>query len=108
MQPVMLVILDGWGFVPDRRGNAIALARTPTFDMFERTYPFGYLQASGISVGLPWNEPGNSEVGHLALGTGRIIDQALSRIEKAIQNESFFKNPAFLRAFEHVKQRGSA
>jgi 2,3-bisphosphoglycerate-independent phosphoglycerate mutase len=81
MRPVILVILDGWGYNADRRGNAIALARTPTCNMLEQSFPFGYLQASGISVGLPWNEPGNSEVGHLALGTGRIIDQALTRIE---------------------------
>ena len=108
MKPVVLIILDGWGYSPEERGNAIVQARKPTFDMLERQYPFGYLQASGISVGLPWHEPGNSEVGHLALGTGRIKDQALERISKAIKSGEFYKNPALLKAAEHVRARNSA
>ncbi len=108
MQPVVLIVLDGWGYSAETRGNAIAQAKTPTFDRLEREYPFGYLQASGIAVGLPWQEAGNSEVGHLTLGAGRVIEQAVVRINRAIHDGSFFENKALVGAAEHVTKNASA
>jgi len=108
MKPVVLIVLDGWGYSAETRGNAIAQAQTPTFDYLERNYPFGYLQASGIAVGLPWQEPGNSEVGHLTLGAGRVIEQALPRINRSIKDGSFFSNPELIAAAEHTKKHQSS
>ncbi len=107
MTPVILVILDGWGINPEKRGNAIAQANTPTIDTIEKFYPAISLQASGIAVGLPWEESGNSEVGHLNLGAGRVVYQSLPRIVLAIRNGSFFKNPALLHAIEHSQKNKS-
>ncbi len=107
-KPVVLIILDGWGYTAERRGNAIAAARTPTLERIERFFPFTLLQASGISVGLPWNEPGNSEVGHMNMGTGSIRYQALTRISRSILDGSFFKNETLLGAAEHVRAAKSA
>jgi len=107
-KPVYLIILDGWGENPNLEGNAIAQANTPTIDKLMRHYPMTLLQASGISVGLPWDEMGNSEVGHLTLGAGRVIYQNLPRITLAIQDGSFFKNESLLAAVENVKKNGSA
>ena len=90
--PVYLIILDGWGENPNLEGNAIAQANTPTVDKLVRNYPQTLLQASGISVGLPWGEVGNSEVGHLTLGAGRVIYQSLPRITLSIQDGGFFTN----------------
>jgi 2,3-bisphosphoglycerate-independent phosphoglycerate mutase len=87
-----LVILDGWGYAPDGPGNAISLARTPTWDSLWAKYPHVLLEASGEAVGLPPGVMGNSEVGHLTLGSGRIVYQDLSRINRAIADESFFEN----------------
>ncbi|MFH0815026.1 MAG: 2,3-bisphosphoglycerate-independent phosphoglycerate mutase [Candidatus Falkowbacteria bacterium] len=101
---VALIILDGWGIAPPNDGNAIALAKTPYFDQLISRYPTRTLLASGEAVGLSWGEMGNSEVGHLNLGTGRIFYQNLPRIDKAISDKSFFENPQFLGAIEHVKQ----
>jgi len=107
-KPVFLIILDGWGENPSFEGNAISQANTPNIDRFTRFYPEVLLQASGISVGLPWGEMGNSEVGHLTIGAGRVIYQNLPRITLAIQDGSFFRNEAFLAAIEKVKQNQSA
>lgn len=107
-KPVYLIILDGWGENPNLEGNAIAQANTPTIDNISRHYPQTLLQASGISVGLPWGEMGNSEVGHLTLGAGRVIYQSLPRITLAIQDGSFFTNAGFLAAVENAKKNGSA
>ena len=107
-KPVYLIILDGWGENPNLEGNAIAQANTPTIDNIARHYPQTLLQASGISVGLPWGEVGNSEVGHLTLGAGRIIYQSLPRITLSIQDGSFFANKSFLAAAENVKKNKSA
>lgn len=104
---VILLILDGFGISLRTQGNAIAAARTPTFDYLEKNYPFASLKASGISVGLSWLEPGNSEVGHMAIGTGRILYQYLPRIIQAVRDGSFFKNKAFLGAVEHIKKNRS-
>jgi 2,3-bisphosphoglycerate-independent phosphoglycerate mutase len=97
---VALVILDGWGCAPPGPGNAVELARTPVFDRLWETYPHTTLVASGETVGLPAGQMGNSEVGHLTIGAGRRLDQDLSRINKAIEDGSFFENEALRAAFE--------
>ncbi|MFH1867036.1 MAG: 2,3-bisphosphoglycerate-independent phosphoglycerate mutase [Patescibacteria group bacterium] len=107
VKPVVLVILDGWGIAPPSRGNAITLARTPVFKKLINTYPTYSLQAGGEAAGLPWGEMGNSEVGHLTLGAGKILYQDLPRINKAISDRSFFTNPALVKACENVKEKGS-
>jgi 2,3-bisphosphoglycerate-independent phosphoglycerate mutase len=106
-RPLVLVVLDGWGLSNSTEGNPIREATLPTFDTLNRYYPMTTLQASGISVGLPWNTAGNSEVGHMTMGAGRVIYQNLPRISLAIQDESFFKNNVLLDAFETAKERGS-
>jgi len=78
--PFLLVILDGFGISLETEGNPVALAKTPALDLIERFFPFTTLQASGTAVGLPWGEPGNSEVGHLTMGAGRTIYHHLPRI----------------------------
>lgn len=104
---VALIVLDGWGISNNNQGNAIKQAHIPTVEKLNKFYPMTALQASGISVGLPWGEVGNSEVGHMALGAGKIIYQNLPRITLAIQDGSFFKNPAFLEAVKNVKDKKS-
>lgn len=106
-KPVVLLILDGWGIAPPSRGNAITLARTPVFNKLVNTYPTFTLQAGGEAVGLPWGEIGNSEVGHLTLGAGKILYQDLPRINKSIADRSFFSNKAFLDVCEQVKKSNS-
>lgn len=106
--PVVLVVLDGWGIAPPSIGNAISLANTPNYDSFLLNFPSFNIQASGESVGLPWGEMGNSEVGHLSLGSGKILYQNLPRITRAISDGSFIKNKAFLEAFEHVNKNSSS
>lgn len=108
LRPVVLVVLDGWGISGSERGNAILEAQTPNIDKVSRYYPHIAVQASGISVGLPWGEPGNSEVGHMTLGTGKVIYQSMPRITMAIQDGEFFKNQSFLRAIEHAKKNNSS
>jgi len=102
--PLLLIILDGWGLSAQRQGNAITQAYTPTTDFLTRNYPHLSLQASGISVGLNWGDVGNSEVGHLNLGAGRIVYQNLPKISLSIKDKSFFTNPALLEAVEHSKK----
>lgn len=106
--PVILVVLDGWGISNNSQGNAIKQANLPTIDKLNKFYPMTALQASGISVGLPWGECGNSEVGHMTLGAGKIIYQNLPRISLAIQDGSFFKNPALLQAINNAKNKKSS
>ena len=106
-RPVVLIVLDGWGLSNNIAGNPIREASLPTFDKLNRFYPMTSLQASGISVGLPWNTSGNSEVGHMTLGVGRVIYQNLPRIALAIQDGSFYKNEAIIAACTHVKEKGS-
>ncbi len=101
---VALIVLDGFGVAHESNGNAISLAKTPTLDYLVANFPSLTLQASGPLVGLPWGEMGNSEVGHLNIGAGRIVGQDLPRITLSIQNGDFFKNKAFLDAISHVKQ----
>ncbi|HDH04076.1 MAG TPA: 2,3-bisphosphoglycerate-independent phosphoglycerate mutase, partial [Candidatus Campbellbacteria bacterium] len=107
-KPVLLVILDGFGISPDRIGSPWEITKHPAFSEIEKFYPFTTLQASGIAVGLPWGKEGNSEVGHLTIGAGRIILNSLPRISTAINDGSFFANKAFLSATEHVKTNGSS
>ena len=96
---VALVILDGWGCAPPGPGNAVSLAETPNFDRLWAEYPHTTLKASGEAVGLPHGQMGNSEVGHLTIGSGRVLDQDLQRINRAIEDGSFFENPALKAAF---------
>jgi len=107
-KPIVLVVLDGWGVNTSIEGNAIANAKKPTIDHLKGNYPCIALQASGISVGLTWGEPGNSEVGHMTMGTGMILYQNLPRINLAIQNGTFFTNPVFQKAIDHCKKNNSA
>lgn len=104
---VVLIILDGWGIAPPSRSNAITLAKTPNFDQYLQVYPLFTLQASGGAVGLSWGEVGNSEVGHLNLGAGKIVLQNFPKITQSIWDKSFFSNPIFLKAIEHVKKNNS-
>jgi 2,3-bisphosphoglycerate-independent phosphoglycerate mutase len=97
---VALVILDGWGLAPPGPGNAIELADTPVFDKLWAEYPHATLEASGEAVGLPPGQMGNSEVGHLTIGSGRVLLQDLVRVNKSIADGSFFENPALLGAFQ--------
>jgi 2,3-bisphosphoglycerate-independent phosphoglycerate mutase len=92
VSPVVLVILDGWGYREDTRDNAIALAKTPVMDSLLKVYPHTLLNASGKAVGLPNGQMGNSEVGHLNLGAGRVVPQELVRISDAVEDGSIFKN----------------
>jgi 2,3-bisphosphoglycerate-independent phosphoglycerate mutase len=96
---VALVILDGWGCAPPGPGNAVELAATPNFDRLWRTYPHTTLDASGEAVGLPVGQMGNSEVGHLTIGSGRVLFQDLMRVNKAIADGSFFDNAVLKDAF---------
>jgi 2,3-bisphosphoglycerate-independent phosphoglycerate mutase len=105
--PVVLLVLDGWGVAPVSSGNAVALAKTPNIQRLLAEFPNSQLIASGESVGLPANEVGNTEVGHLTMGAGRIILQDLKRINVSIFNRSFFQNPAFLQAAQNTKARQS-
>ena len=104
---VALVILDGWGLAPPGPGNAVELADTPVFDRLWAGYPHTSLEAAGEPVGLPHGQMGNSEVGHLTLGSGRILFQDLMRINRAIEDGSFFENSALLGAVERAAARGS-
>src|SRR6202035_1175854 len=92
-RPFVLVILDGWGCNPDPHDNAIAAAHTPEIDALETRWPHPKVDASGEPVGLPAGQQGNSEVGHLTIGAGRLIFQPLTRINRAIADGSFFDNP---------------
>lgn len=105
---VALVILDGFGVAPASHGNAISNAKMPNLDYIVSSFPSLTLQASGPLVGLPWGEMGNSEVGHLNIGAGRIVGQDLPRITSAIQSGDFFKNPVLLEAIEHTKKNNSS
>src|SRR3989344_8018487 len=105
--PVVLVILDGWG-ISSSQDNVIKKTPLPTIEKLNKYYPLIALQSSGISVGLPWGEAGNSEVGHMTIGAGKIIYQNLPRISLAIQDGSFFRNEILLKAFHEAKKNDSA
>ena len=105
-QPVVLIVLDGWGYRAETEGNAIAMANTPTWDRLVSRYPRTLLAASGLRVGLPDGQMGNSEVGHLNLGAGRVVMQDIVRISQAIKDGSFFRLEPFVEACRRVKQSG--
>ncbi len=107
MRPVVLIVLDGWGLSPQKQGNAIAAAETPTMDYFMEHFPYFVLDASSESVGLTFGKLGNSEVGHMTLGTGQIVYQYLARITAAVRDGSFFSSPALLEACLHAKKHKS-
>jgi len=107
VKKICLVILDGWGIGKEDFSNAIYQADTPNIEKIKKYYPMTTLQASGISVGLPYNEAGNSEVGHLTLGTGQILYQYVVRISQSIKNKTFFQNPSLLEAYHHAKKNKS-
>src|SRR5215211_1538459 len=102
-RPVVLVVLDGWGYREETEGNAIRLASTPTWDRLWARAPRTLLEASGLRVGLPQGQMGNSEVGHLNLGAGRVVMQDLVRISKSVTDGEFYFNPALLGACKQVK-----
>ena len=101
-KPVCLIILDGWGQSEKRNGNAIMSARTPNMDYYKKVFPNTVLDASGEAVGLPEGQMGNSEVGHLNIGAGRVVYQELTRISKEIDNGDFFKNTALNSAMDNA------
>lgn len=106
-KPVVLIVLDGWGYREDSVHNAIAQAKKPFFDYLWKSYPHTLLEASGLAVGLPEGQMGNSEVGHTTIGAGKPADTDLVRIGKSIQTGEYEKNPAFQALFEHVKKHNS-
>ena len=105
---VILVILDGWGVGRPDFSNPIHTVNPQTFEFLKRNFPSGTLQASGISVGLPWGEEGNSEVGHLNMGVGRVVYQNYPKITLSIRNKTFFDNPALRNAFKHATANNSS
>lgn len=107
-KPTVLMILDGYGLNDNVQGNAVAQANTPVMDKLMTEYPFVRGNASGMAVGLPEGQMGNSEVGHLNMGAGRIVYQELTRITKEISDGTFFENPALLKAMENCKKNNSA
>ena len=106
--PVAIIILDGFGWRPEVEGNAVAQAKKPNFDRYYNEFPHTTLKASGLDVGLPDGQMGNSEVGHTNIGAGRIVYQSLTRIDKAILDGEFDTNPALNGAFNHVLENDSA
>lgn len=106
--PLALIIIDGWGYSPQREGNAINLATTPYYDELTENYPHTLLEASGTRVGLPAGVMGNSEVGHLNIGAGRVIRMDVSRVDYDIATGEFFRNEVLTAAMDGVKKRGKA
>ena len=107
-KPTVLMILDGYGLNDRHEGNAIYEAKTPVMDKLMAEYPFVKGNASGLAVGLPDGQMGNSEVGHMNMGAGRIVYQELTRITKEINDGDFFKNEALLAAMKNAKENDSA
>lgn len=107
-KPTLLAILDGFGLTNHVEGNAVAAANTPNIDKYVEMYPHTKIGASGMAVGLPDGQMGNSEVGHLNIGAGRIVYQSLTKITKSINDGDFFTNPALVKAVNNVKNNGGA
>ena len=106
LKPLVLIILDGWGYRAETKANAIALARKPTYDRFLRDFPNTLIHTSGPFVGLPEGQMGNSEVGHLNIGAGRVVHMDITRIDFMIQNGDFFSHPVLLDAVQHARVGG--
>src|SRR5881394_3632545 len=102
-KPLVLVILDGWGYRAETKANAIALARKPNYDRLLREYPNTLVHTSGRAVGLPDGQMGNSEVGHLNIGAGRVIYMDVTRIDLMITSGEFFRNPVLLDSMRHAR-----
>src|SRR3954468_12098375 len=103
-EPIVLTVLDGWGFRPAIEGNAIALARKPNYDRLLADFPNTLIQTSGPAVGLPEGQMGNSEVGHLNMGAGRIVHMDITRIDQAMADGAFYKNDLLLKAMAAGRQ----
>src|SRR6516164_7104596 len=106
-RPLLLIVMDGYGLNPRTEANAVALATKPNLDRIAREWPHTQLATSGLAVGLPEGQMGNSEVGHMNIGAGKRVLQDFTRVTAAIHDGSFFENPALLGAIQHVKSRGS-
>lgn len=106
-KPIILCILDGFGYRKEEHGNAVVKAKKPNLTAYMEKYPTTLIEASGMAVGLPKGQMGNSEVGHLNLGAGRIVYQSLTLINKAVEDGTFFNNKSYLNAIEHVKKNNS-
>ncbi len=106
--PVAIIILDGFGCKEDDYGNAINLANKPNFDKYWKEYPHSTMRASGLAVGLPEGQMGNSEVGHTNIGAGRVVYQSITRIDKAVQDGEFARNETLLKTFKKLKEKDSA
>src|SRR3989338_7503888 len=106
MKPLLLIIFYGWGGRGDKGGTAIALAKTPNWDKLVKDWPHTTFHASGLAVGLPEGTMGNSEVGHLNIGAGRVVYQEYTRINKAIGDGSFFRNETLQKVFTVLKSSG--
>src|SRR3989339_1857607 len=102
-RPVVLVIIDGFGVPEEKSISTWEAAEQPNFAELEKHFPFTTLQASGIAVGLPWGEAGNSEVGHLTIGAGKVIYNYLPKISTTIKDGSFYENKAFMKAVSQTK-----
>ena len=107
-RPVVLMILDGFGYNPSDKGNAVMAAKTPHIDRFRQQYPHTKIKTSGMDVGLPDGQMGNSEVGHTNIGAGRIVYQELTRVSKAIEDDELKDNEALLKAISNCREHGSA
>src|ERR671919_2040160 len=106
--PLALVVIDGWGYSVSREGNAIALAETPFYDELSEKYPSTLLEAHGARVGLPAGVMGNSEVGHLNIGSGRVIRMDVSLVDHEIETGEFFRNQRLITAIDGARARGKA
>ena len=104
----MLTILDGWGYRAERFANAVALARKPTYDKLLAEFPNSLLHASDHFVGLPDGQMGNSEVGHLNIGSGRVVHMDITRIDDLIRSGEFFRHPVIVQALQHAAEKGRA
>src|ERR1700716_2080166 len=102
-KPMLLIILDGWGYNFSSQGNAIAQAKKPAWDELNRSFPNPLIHTSGHYVGLPDGQMGNSEVGHLNIGSGRIVHMDITRIDNMIRNGEFFSHPVLLAAMKHAR-----
>ena len=107
-RPTVLLILDGFGVSEQKEHNAIAMADTPVLDRLRKECPYVTCEASGLAVGLPEGQMGSSEVGHLNIGAGRVVDQDLVRISKEIENGAFYENAALLKAVNNAKEKGTS
>src|ERR1041384_4599029 len=105
-RPLVLIILDGWGYAPPSKANAISLARKPNYDRLLKEFPNTLIHTSGRYVGLPEGQMGNSEVGHLNIGAGRIVYMDITKIDVMIENGSFFSHPVLLEAMKNARSGG--